>query len=114
MHPYKSESDYVTVIGRKPPNSTIVKGPGSAYQTVKLIYGKPPAKRVTGDIGFFDFAITPTGERTIGLGFTPDPKMQTTGDITIGRRTPPITERPIGLGRGKSPRITPPIPRLRR
>jgi len=61
-----------------------------------------------------DASLKPVGERKIGLGFKPDPKMQTTGDITLGRRTPPITERPAGLGRGKPPRITPKTPRLRR
>ena len=114
MYPYLSEADYETVIGRKPPNSTIVKGPGSAYQTAKLLYGKPPSKKVTGDIGFFDFSLEPKNTDKIGIGFTPDPKMETTGDITIGRKTPPITERRAGLGRGKSPRITPKTPRLRR
>jgi len=93
VHPYKSKADFVTVVGKKPRNATVVKGPGSAYQTIKLLYGKAPAKKVTGDIGFFDFSIEPIGMKKVGIGFTPDPKLQTTGDITIGRKTPPITER---------------------
>ena len=102
-------------MGRKPANATIVEGPGSAYQTIKLLYGKPPSKKVTGDIGFFDFSIEPKDGRKVGIGFTPDPKMETTGDITIGRRPLPITERrPILTGRGKFLRITPKTPRLRR
>lgn len=106
MHPYQSERDYLTVIGSKPSNTTIVKGPGSAFQTIKLRFGEPPAKKVTGDIGFFDFFIEPKGGRKVGIGFKPDPKQETTGDITIGRRMPRISSR--------SPRITPKTPRLRR
>lgn len=86
MSPYQSEDDHVTVIGRKPPNTTIVDGPGSAAKTVKLLFGKPPSKRVTGDIGFFDFALEPRGAKKIFIEFKPDPKLETTGDITIGKR----------------------------
>jgi len=115
MYPYKNKADFVTVIGRKPLNATIAKGPGSAYETIKLLYGKAPSRKVTGDIGFFDFSIEPKDGREVGIGFTPDPKMETTGDITIGRRVLPITERrPILAGRGKTPRITPKRPALRR
>lgn len=114
MYPYTSEADYLVVVGRKPTGATIVKGPGSARQSIRLLYGKAPPKTVTGDLGFFDFAIEPTGVETVDIRFTPDPKLETTGDITIGRRTPPITERQTGLGHGKSPRITPKTPRLRR
>jgi len=115
-YPYASETDYLTVLGRKPSNTTIVKGPRSAYETIRLRYGKAPAKTLTGDIGFMDFSIEPKGERNVGIGFSPDPKMETTGDITIGisRGTPPITGRPPRLsGRGKI-RITPKRPALRR
>ena len=114
IYPYTSEENYFTVVGKKPEGATIVKGPGSARQSIKLLYGKAPPKAVRGDLGFFDFGITPTGPKQVDITFTPDPKMETTGDITIGRKTPPITERPAGLGRGKSPRITPKTPRLRR
>lgn len=113
MHPYQSEDDYLTVIGRKPSNTTVVKGPRSAYQTIKLRYGKPPAKKVTGDIGFFDFFIEPKAGNKVGIGFKPDPKQLTTGDITIGRRAQPITERTPRLDRGRI-RITPRTPRLKR
>ena len=116
MYPYLSESDYLTVLGRKPSNCTIFKGPGSAKQTLKLRYGRAPAKAVTGDIGFFDFHIQPRGKKSISLEFSSDPKMQTTGDITIGisRKPPPITERsPMLTKRGKI-RITPKRPALRR
>ena len=106
MHPYQSERDYITVIGAKPSNTTIVKGPGSAFQTIKLRFGEPPASKVTGDIGFFDFFIEPKGGNKVGIGFKPDPKQLTTGDITIGRRMPRIRKR--------SPRITPKTPRLKR
>ena len=106
MHPYENESHYLTIIGRKPSNTTIVKGPGSAFETITLRYGKSPASKVTGDIGFFDFFIEPKGVRKVNIGFKPDPKMQTTGDITIGRRTPRLT--------GRAKRITPKTPRLKR
>jgi len=116
MSPYQSEADHVVVIGRKPPKTTVVKGPGSAKQTIRLLYGKAPASKRTGDIGVFDFFIEPVGKRKIDIGFKPNPKQLTTGDITIGisRPTPAITERPPRLtGRGKM-RITPKRPRLRR
>jgi len=113
-YPYESEADYLTVLGRKPDNTTIVRGPGSAYQTIKLRYGKPPSKKVTGDIGFFDFSIEPKNTDKVGISFTPDPKMETTGDITIGRPSPPITERPPRLSRRGILRITPKRPPLRR
>jgi len=114
IYPYTSEEHYFTVVGRKPQNATIIKGPGSARQSIKLLYGVAPPKTVRGDVGFFDFIITPTGPKRVSIDFKPDPKMETTGDITIGRRTPPIMERPVGLGRRKSPRITPKVPALRR
>jgi len=114
IFPYNKKENWFTVLGRKPEGATLFKGPRSAYQSLRLLRGKPPAKKVSVDIGFMDASLKPVGERKIGLGFKPDPKMQTTGDITLGRRTPPITERPAGLGRGKPPRITPKTPRLRR
>jgi len=107
MYPYLSERDCLTVLGRKPSNTTIVRGPGSAFQTIKLRYGKAPSKKVTGDIGFMDFSIEPKGAKKVGIGFTPDPKLETTGDITIGRRTPRLTNR-------GNMRITPRTPKLRR
>ena len=106
MHPYQSERDYLSVIGSKPSNTTIVKGPGSAFQTIKLRFGEPPASKVTGDIGFMDFFIEPKGGNKIGIGFKPDPKQITTGDITIGRRMPRLSAR--------AKRITPKTPRLKR
>ena len=99
VYPYTSEEHYLTVVGRKPAGATIIKGVGSARQSIRLLYGKSPPKTVTGDLGFFDFAIEPTGPKTVDIRFTPDPKMETTGDIRIGRRMP---------------RITPKTPRLRR
>lgn len=106
MYPYKTIADHVTVIGKKPSNTTLIKGPGSAYQTVKLRYGKAPSRRVTGDIGIFDFYIEPKGERSIGIGFKTDTKLQTRGDITIGTPRPRIS--------GRMTRISPRMPKLRR
>lgn len=114
LYPYTRQKDYLTVVGKKPEGATVVKGPGSARQSIKLLYGKSPPKTVKGDIGFFDFRITPTGPKLVDIDFVPDPKMQTTGDVRIGSPQPSITERPAGLGRSKSPRITPKTPRLRR
>lgn len=114
--PYKADEHWFTVVGRKPSNMTTVKGPGSAFQTVKLRYGKPPANLVTGDIGFMDFFIRPKSGNKISIEFKPDPKGLTTGDVTIGlsRATPAITERPPRLTRRSTPRITPKRPALRR
>jgi len=83
----------------KPPKGAVVftKGPGSARATAQMLYGKPPRGTVNVDSGFQDVTITPSGKK-ISLDFTPDPKLETTGHITIGRR---------------SPRISPPIPRLK-
>jgi len=114
MQPYSAEKDYVVVLGRKPAGANIVKGPGSAYQTVTLLKGSPPEKKVTGDIGFFDFALEPKGSRKIGISFRPDSKQETTGDVTLGRKTPPITERPPRLSSRGTIRITPRRPKLRR
>lgn len=114
VYPYEHDENWTTVTGRKPQNATIVKGPKSAYQTIRLLYGKSPAKKVTGDMGIIDFYIEPKTSRKIGIGFSPDPKQETTGDITIGRGKPSITEsRPRISGRSGI-RITPKKPRLRR
>lgn len=114
IYPYTREENYFTVVGKKPAGAMIIKGPGSARQSIKLLYGKEPPRKVKGDIGFFDFHITPTGPRRVDIDFIPDPKMQTRSPIQLGKRLLPISERPVGLGHGTSPRITPKIPRLRR
>ena len=115
LYPYTSDEHWGTVLGKKPAGATIVKGPGSAKQTIKLLYGKAPPRKITGDIGFFDWRIKPVGVRKVDIEFEPDPKMETTGDITIGRRAPPITERRPALSNsGKGFRITPRTPALRR
>jgi len=101
-------------LGRKPTNATIAEGPGSAFQTIKLLHGKPPPKKVRADLGFFDVSIEPKSGKSVGLGFKPDPKGETRGDFSIGRGTTQITERQPRLTGRKSPRITPKRPRLRR
>jgi hypothetical protein len=114
-YPYKSEADYLTVLGRKPSNTTLVKGPGSAAQTIKLRFGEAPDNTVSGDIGIMDFFIEPLGRKKVTISFKADPKQETTGDITIGsRKLPQISERPPRLSGRRSIRITPKQPRLRR
>ncbi len=114
IHPYESNAEYVMVLGKKPDGATIVaRGKGSAYATAQMLRGKPPTHRVTVDSGFQDIGIEPKGKRGIRLDYTPDPKMQTTGDITIGQRTSVISPRSPRLSRGTI-RITPRMPRIRR
>ena len=95
------------VYGRPPRGATIVKrGPRSAYATAQMIYGKPPRKPFTVDSGITDVHISARGQR-INAKWTPDPKMETTSDITIGEsKQKPISEpaRPIDK---KKTRISP-------
>jgi len=130
LSPFTQE-DYVTVVGKAPRGARIlVEGENSAYRTAQLLYGKAPSRKISMDIGFMDATISARGKK-INLKFTPDPKGLTTGEITtkgILSRTPPITAklRPIteelppitnrrrGLGGGRSFRITPKTPALRR
>lgn len=105
VYPYGNK-DYLMVIGNPPEGATIVrKGKGSARATAQMLRGEAPKKQVRVDSGFQDIIITPTGRRGIILDFKPDPKMQTTGDITIGTRTPRISER-LPRITGRSPRIS--------
>jgi hypothetical protein len=105
INPYKSNAQYLMVLGKPPAGATILKrGPGSAYATAQMLRGAPPKGPVKIDSGFMDINIKPHG-RTIDAEFTPDPDDRTRGDITIGHVTPRIMPR--------SPRITPKTPRLR-
>jgi len=112
-HPYKSDKDFITVVGKKPQNATLVKGPGSAYQSVKLLYGRAPSRQVTGDVGIFDFIITPKSAKRVGIMFKPDPKGKTTGDIQVGKGAFPLGDRGVLPNKSKGLRITPKSPKLR-
>lgn len=99
VNPYKSKQDYEMVFGKPPQGATMVKkGEGSAYGTAQVMKGKSPKETVEVDSGIMDIEVTPTGKRAIKLRMTPDPKGETTGDISIGER--------------KNIRITPKMPRI--
>ena len=86
LKPYQSQSDYLTVIGRKPQGARIVRGPRSAYTTAQTLYGETISKQLLMDIGIMDVALTPVqGIKAVKISFTPDPKQITTGDITISK-----------------------------
>jgi hypothetical protein len=113
VKPYAKDSDYHMVLGEAPQGATVVRGEKSAYRTAKMLTGKPPSKPVLVDSGFQDITIRPSG-RKIALRFTPDPKGQTEGDITIGQRnTTRITEKAARIGTQRG-RITPKRPRIGR
>lgn len=80
-YPYLTSGDFFTLVGRKPTGANIVKGPGSAVETIVLLYGKPPSRTVQLDMGAMDVKVTPKPT----VRFKPDPKQLTKGDITIGR-----------------------------
>lgn len=94
IHPYQSNEDYVMVLGKAPEGATIVrKGKGSAYGTTQVIRGKAPKSDVDVDSGFVDITLTPVGKISVKMKVTPDPKLETRGDITIGRRMKRITPK---------------------
>lgn len=112
VNPYTSNEHYYMVLGDPPEGATIaVGGPKSAYRTAQMLRGKPPSKEVKVDSGFQDITVTPEGKK-ITLHFTPDPKLETKGDITIGQGIPRISTR-TRLPVSRAPRITPRMPRLR-
>jgi hypothetical protein len=100
VNPYSSNEEYLMVLGRPPRGATIIKrGKGSVMATAQMLYGQPPKKPFTVDSGFEDLHVSSKGN-TINVRFTPDPKMETVSDITIGKqhagaiseRTKPISE----------------------
>ena len=106
VNPYTSNEQYYMILGKQPEGATIVKrGEGSAYGTTQVIRGQAPRRTVSVDSGFVDITITPTGKRSVKMRVTPDPKMETKGDITIGNSKPRISRR---MGR-----ISPKMPKLR-
>jgi hypothetical protein len=115
VFPYNRKENWLTVLGRKPANATLADGPGSAFQTIKLLHGKPPPRKVRADLGIFDVGLEARGRKGVDIRFKPDPKQETTGDFSIGRlKETQITERKPRLsGRGNM-RITPKRPKLRR
>ena len=105
MYPYQSQDDYVSVVGKTPAGAVVARGKGSAYRTAHKLTGKMPGRSLMMDIGAMDATLAP-GAKQIGISFRPDPKLLTTGDITITKRTRPITGR-------RATRITRKMPRLR-
>ena len=101
------------VLGKRPDGATVVrKGKGSAYGTTQVIRGEAPKRDIKVDSGFVDVTISPTGKKSVKMKVTPDPKMETTGDITIGRNKSRISDRTLRIS-GRSGRISPKMPKLR-
>lgn len=78
--PYRSQKDLRKFIGEVPAGAALATGEGSAQRSARLIKGKGP-KNVRIDLGMQDLRITSEGKRVF-LDFTPDPKGQTTNEIT--------------------------------
>ncbi len=120
VNPYKSNEHYMMVFGKPPKGATIaVGGPKSAYRTAQMLHGKPPSKAVHVDSGFQDIIATASG-RNIKLHFKPDPKLETTGNISIGGHServsnpaPRISNRLGGISGRRGIRITPKMGKLR-
>ena len=101
------------ILGKQPEGATVVqRGKGSAYGTTQVVRGESPKRDVKVDSGFVDVTISPTGKKSVKMKVTPDPKMETKGDITIGGRNPRISDR-TGRISGRVGRITPKVPKLK-
>jgi len=106
VNPYTSNEQYYMILGKQPEGATILqRGKGSAYGTAQVIRGEGPKREVKVDSGFVDITITPTSKNSVKMRVTPDPKMETKGDITIGNSKPRISRR---MGR-----ISPKMPKLK-
>jgi len=107
VNPYTSNEQYLMILGKQPEGATILqRGKGSAYGTTQVVRGTAPKRDVKVDSGIVDITISPAGKRSVRMKVTPDPKQQTTGDITIGRNK---TQR-ISM---RNRRISPRVPKLR-
>jgi hypothetical protein len=120
INPYQDNSDYVMLLGRPPEGAvTFARGPKSAYKTAQQFRtGKPPTRKVLVDSGAMDIGLIPEGPHGVSLKFAPDPKGLTKGDITIGERSPRISQGFVPISRRarmpwRNIRITPRTPRLR-
>jgi len=106
VNPYTANEHYYMILGKQPEGATVLKrGKGSAYGTAQVVRGIAPKRDVKVDSGFVDITITPTSKNSVKMRVTPDPKMETKGDITIGNSKPRISRR-IG-------RISPRMPKLK-
>jgi len=86
--PYKSNKDHISVLGRKPAGATIVRGPESAYKTARVLYGKRPNKEIFIDLGVMDIRLSPiSGKKGVKISFKADPKIKTTGDISLTKKS---------------------------
>ena len=113
VNPYSSNEYYYMVLGKQPEGATILKrGERSAYGTTQVIKGEAPKREIKVDSGFVDVTISPTGKKSVKMKVTPDPKMETTGDITIGRNKTRISDKPLRIS-GRSGRISPKMPKLK-
>jgi hypothetical protein len=88
--PYRTQGD-LSIQFERPVGAEVVKGRGSAYQTIQLITGKPPDFLLHIDMGAMDVLIhKPTrkpGKKT-AIRFRKDPKRKTTGHMAVGKITP--------------------------
>jgi hypothetical protein len=86
INPYTQQENYMMVLGATPRGASVIKGPGSAYATARLLYGHRLNRAVNVDSGFQDVKLTPiSGGKGIKISYSPDTKLQTTGDINISR-----------------------------
>jgi hypothetical protein len=88
-----------TTVGNPPPGATIISGPGSAKQTIKILSGEAPKKDVKVKIGAFDAVISPAGPKKVTIRFAaPEEARQNTQRSS--RRSAPGKEHPTELGAG--------------
>lgn len=84
--PYKSKADVEVLLGDAPPRAVVLEGPGSAYQTIQALTGKPPQFMLTLDMGIFDVKIMQpkkgAGNRP-SIKFVRDVKQRTVSDISL-------------------------------
>lgn len=70
LYPYRSKTDHVVVVGRKPEGAHITRGPQSAYDTAQRLYGLAPTRSFLDKIGFQNVTIS-GGNGKLKLTFTP-------------------------------------------
>jgi len=83
------QEQYVIVMGDKPKGATMVKGPGSAFKTAQLLYGKKQLARtaVIDQPGLFTTRLDPLTGKRIRISFEHDANISKRGTVfPLGRR----------------------------
>ena len=72
--PYTKNSNYRIVLGKQPNGAIIVKGPGSAFKTARVVFGQRLERSTVVDTpGLFTAKLDPiSGQRGIRLTFEKD------------------------------------------